>query len=398
MSSTTFLLIILTGLLGGIVGYAVGARRAAATPAAIAHAVRSAAASASTAQTNQLVEVASGRFELLEQASAQRWSASGDAVTRHLEQLSTHLSRLESERLRDTERLATSVQELRRSTEQIRDEARGLSSALNDGAARGSWGEMQLRRVLEHAGMVANADFVEQLSVKGDQRTARPDMVIRLPNRRCVVIDSKSPLDAFLRASAADDPAQRRRELAQHARAMAGHVDQLAARGYDDMVEGSVDFVVMFVPGEAFLSAALEQAPDLLERAASRNVILASPTTLLAFLRGVAAGWREERVADEAAAIAALGRELHERVAVFSEHFDALGSALGRAVGSYNTAAGSMQHRLLVTARRLEELDAGSRRTTTDPRLVDEAPNPVLVDVVAASRSSVRGDSAAAAS
>lgn len=397
MSTSALLLIAITCSLAAAVGYLLGSRRAT-SPTAIAEAVRNAAALSSSDQTHQLVEVASGRFELMEQASAQRWRASGEVMGRHLDQLSAHLSRLEAERLRDAERLANSVEALRRSSDQVRDEARGLAAALNDGAARGSWGEMQLRRVLEHAGMVANADFVEQHSARGEHGAGRPDMVVRLPNRRSVVVDSKAPLDAYLRASAAEDPAVRRAELDAHARAMAGHVDQLAARGYDDMVEGSVDFVVMFVPGEAFLSAALEHSPDLLERAASRNVVLASPSTLLVFLRGVAAGWREERIADEAAAIAALGRELHERVAVFSEHFDSLGAALGRAVGSYNTAAGSMQHRLLVTARRLEELDAGSRRATTVPRTVDDLPVSGLAEVVAVSRSSVRGDGAAAAS
>ena len=208
--------------------------------------------------------------------------------------------------------------------------------------------------------------------------------MVRLPNGRCVVIDAKAPLDAYLRASACDDPDRRDDLLAEHANAVAGHVTALSRRGYEQMVGGSVDFVVMFVPGDAFLSAAFEARPELLEVAADQDVILASPSTLLAFLRGVASGWRERQVAEEAQAVADLGRELHERVAVFAEHFAVVGGALGRAVGAYNQAAGSMERRLLVTARRFEEHGAGSRRPIPVSDGVDDLPSapsaPELVD------------------
>jgi DNA recombination protein RmuC len=233
---------------------------------------------------------------------------------------------------------------------------------------------VQLRRVLEQSGMEAHADFVEQQGVTGEGGSSRPDVVVRLPNGRCVVIDAKAPLDSYLRAADCRDAEERRAHCRQHARAVASHVSALSRRGYEDVVEGSVDFVVMFLPGDAFLAAAHEARPELLEEAARQNVILASPGTLMAFLRGVACGWREQRVAEEAAQIAQLGRELHERIAIFAEHFSAVGASLGRAVGAYNQALGSMERRLLVTARKFDEHGAGSTRTLPVVDGIEEQP------------------------
>jgi DNA recombination protein RmuC len=300
--------------------------------------------------------------------------AQGASVLSTLSEYSERLARLEEQRQRESAVLQNAVGELRRSNEEIRTEARRLAGALTDAKVRGSWGEMQLRRVLEHSGMVAHADFVEQRDVAGTDGALRPDVVVRLPNQRCVVIDAKAPLDAYLRAMNTEDDAEQAALIAQHGAAVAAHVGALGRRRYEDHVRGAVDFVVMFVPGDAFLSAAFESRPDLLDTAARQNVILASPSTLLAFLRGVACGWRERQVADEADAVAALGRELHERVAVFAEHLATVGASLDRAVGSYNAAVGSFERRLLVTARRFEDCGADSRRTLAPPATIDGRP------------------------
>ncbi len=324
---------------------------------------RSASGQTMAEQSQQLLALAETRYRTLEQSSELHWRAQGDTVVAKLEEYAARLAHLEEQRQRESAVLSEAVGSLRRSNEEIRAEARGLAGALRDNKVRGTWGEVQLRRVLEQAGMVAHADFVEQRAHTGADGSGRPDVVVRLPNGRCVVIDAKAPLDAYLRASGCQDDESRTIELAEHARAVASHATALSRRNYEAYVPGSVDFVVMFVPGDVFLSAAFDVRPDLFDAAADADVILASPGTLLAFLRGVACGWRERQVAEEAEEVAALGRELHERVARFAEHFGAVGTALGRAVGSYNQALGSMERRLLVTARRFEDHGAGSRRS-----------------------------------
>jgi len=382
MSSTTVLLALAALVLGAVGGAFVGHSRAAASGAereaqlrerlagAGAHtdeqllaAFRAASSQTLAEQSEHLLRLAESRYRTLEQSSEGRWRAQGDAVVAKLSEYSQHLAQLEAQRHRETAVLGAAVRDLRASNEAVRDEARGLASAMKDNKVRGTWGEMQLRRVLEQSGMEPHADFTEQTGVSDGDRSARPDVVVRLPNRRCVVIDAKAPLDRYLQAVNCDDAAQREALVAEHGRAVAGHVAALSKRRYDALVGGSVDFVVMFVPGDAFLSAAFEARPGLLEEAAAQDIILASPATLLAFLRGVASGWQERQVAESAQAIAELGRELHERVAVFAEHFTAVGGALGKAVGSYNQALGSMERRLLVTARRFDDHGAASRRT-----------------------------------
>lgn len=389
VSVTSMVIAMMVAVVSGALGFVLGSARAAERVArlreqvaraearsgvddAMLDAFRSASGRTMAEQSQQLLTLAETRYRTLEQSSELHWRAQGEAVVARLEEYAARLVRLEEQRQRESAVLSDAVQGLRRSNEELRAEARGLAGALTDRTVRGTWGEVQLRRVLEQAGMVAHADFVEQATHRGSGGDGRPDVVVRLPNGRCVVIDAKAPLDAYLRASACTDQAARTAALGDHARAVAGHVAALSRRDYEHMVPGSVDFVVMFVPGDVFLSAAFDHRPDLFDLAADQDVILASPGTLLAFLRGVASGWRERQVAEEAEAVAALGRELHERVARFAEHFGAVGTALGRAVVSYNQALGSMERRLLVTARRFEDHGAGSRRTieVTEP-LVD---------------------------
>lgn len=373
--AVTVVVAVLAGLLGFLVGSArsaesvarlreelAGARAAGGVDDHLLDVFRSVSGQTMAEQSQQLLALAETRYRTLEQSSELNWRAQGEAVVTRLEEYAARLARLEEQRQRESAVLGEAVEGLRRSNEELRAEARGLAGALTDRAVRGTWGEVQLRRVLEQAGMVAHADFVEQRAHRDADHAGRPDVVVRLPNGRCVVIDAKAPLDAYLRASACVDEDGRSAALGEHARAVAGHVAALSRRDYEQLVPGSVDFVVMFVPGDVFLSAAFDHRPDLFDLAADHDVILASPGTLLAFLRGVAAGWRERQVAEEAQAVAALGRELHERVARFAEHFGAVGVALGRSVAAYNQALGSLERRLLVTARRFEEHGAASRR------------------------------------
>jgi DNA recombination protein RmuC len=388
---TTTIVMVTVGLIGALAGAAAAQARAAGREADLREQLaalrggsrtdehtlavfRSASSRTMQEQSEQLLRLAETRYQSLERSAEARWHAQGESLLQRLGEYEAHLCRLEEQRHRESAVLSDAVGQLRRSNEEIRDEARALASALKDNTVRGTWGEVQLRRVLEQSGMEAHADFVEQQGVNGEGGSSRPDVVVRLPNGRCVVIDAKAPLDSYLRAADCQDPEERRSHCRQHARAVASHVTALSRRRYADVVEGSVDFVVMFLPGDAFLAAAHEARPELLEEAARQDVILASPSTLMAFLRGVACGWREQRVAEEAAEIAQLGRELHERIAIFAEHFSAVGTSLGRAVGAYNQALGSMERRLLVTARKFDEHGAGSTRRLPEPEGVEDLP------------------------
>ena len=313
-------------------------------------------------QSEQLLQLAATRYQTLETTALSHWQAQGETVVQRLELYAARIQELESQRRSESAVLTAAVDGLRRSNDEIRAEAHHLSTTLRDNKVRGVWGEMQLRRVLEQAGMLAHVDFVEQRHVRDADGAGRPDVIVRLPNGRCVVIDAKAPLDRYLAAGNCDDPTARDALVVEHATAVSGHVTALARRRYDELVGGAVDFVVMFVPGDAFLAAAFEARPGLLEEAFGQNVILASPSTLLGFLRGVALGWRERQVAEQAETIATLGRELHDRLGRYAEHMNKVGSSLGRAVNSYNDAVGSLDRRVLVTARKFEGLGAGASR------------------------------------
>jgi DNA recombination protein RmuC len=236
----------------------------------------------------------------------------------------------------------------------LQRETRSLSTALRKPQVRGRWGEMHLRRAVELAGLVDRCDFDEQ--VRLDDGAQRPDLVVNLVGGRRVVVDAKVPLDAYLDATSTDDPEARDAHLARHARQLRTHVDGLAAKAYWRSLPETPEFVVLFVPAEAFLSAALDTDPRLLDHAAERKVVLASPTTLIALLRTVAHGWSHEALAARARDIHRLGRELHARLSTLSGHFDQLGRSLDRAVGHYNHAVGSLESRVLVSARRFNEL------------------------------------------
>jgi DNA recombination protein RmuC len=260
----------------------------------------------------------------------------------------------------------------------LQHETTRLSEALRTPASRGRWGELQLRRVVELAGMVEHCDFEEQVTLAGDA-TLRPDLVVRLPGDRSLAVDAKVPLTASLEAAEARSPEERAQKLDQHARALKDHIRTLGTKSYWRLLGRSPELVVLFLPGESFLSAALEADPQLIEFAARQNVVLSTPTTLIALLRGVACGWKEELVARNAREIMMLGRELHDRVRLLAEHFAALGGALEGAVGAYNKAVGSLESRVLVTARRLRELGAATDSPLAEVVQIDAEPRPVLV-------------------
>ena len=272
-----------------------------------------------------------------------------------LGRVDAQLLHLDQERRESRGRLEAQLKTLAETGERLRTETGALVTALRKPNARGQWGQMQLRNVVELAGMVRYCDFAEQSSVAGDERTLRPDLVVSLPGGKHVVVDAKAPLQGVLDAYEARDEEERQRHLRDHARLLRRHVKTLADKAYWATLESAPDLVVMFLPGEHLYGAALEADPALIEDAMARRVLIATPTTLLAMLRAVAYGWQQERVAESAQAISELGRELHGRLAKLSGLLATLGSRLNSTVRAYNDAVGSYEARVLPAARRFED-------------------------------------------
>jgi DNA recombination protein RmuC len=262
-------------------------------------------------------------------------------------------------RTRSHAELTQQVEFTRRGAEQVRDQAQALVTALRRPEARGRWGELQLRRVVELAGMTARCDFDEQVTTGGtgpDGKAQRPDMVVRLTGGKNIVVDSKVSLAAYLEAVEAPDDAVRDARLDAHARHLRTHVDQLGGKAYWAALPATPEFVILFIPGEAFLAPALERDPALLEYAIARRVHIATPTTLVSMLRTAHFAWQQEALSENARAVFDLGRELHDRLAGLGRHVDRLGRSLTASVVAYNQAVGSLESRVLVTARRLSDL------------------------------------------
>ncbi|MGN6252049.1 MAG: DNA recombination protein RmuC [Marmoricola sp.] len=314
--------------------------------------------------------------------------------------ISEGLGRLD-ERLRDLERQRASwqgmlhqqVDEVRHSTDALRRETGALTTALRRPHVRGQWGELHLRRTVEAAGMSAHCDFTEQQHLAHADGVLRPDLVVHLAGARSVVVDAKTPLDAYLDALVAQEHGAEEDEvralLGRHARQVRSHVDALSAKAYWSRLAQAPEFVVLFVPSESCLAAALEADPSLIEYAARRQVVLASPTTLIALLRTVAHGWTTVQLAEATREIHDLGRALHERLGTMGGHLDKLGRSLGASVEAYNRAVGSLEARVLVTARQFSELDDTAARLPT-PAPVETAPRPLsaaeLLEAVAEPR------------
>ncbi|HLN75870.1 MAG TPA: DNA recombination protein RmuC [Nocardioidaceae bacterium] len=306
-------------------------------------------------------------------------------VKEGLERLHDQMRDLEQHRISWQSQLRQQVEDVRHSTDTLRRETAALSTALRKPQVRGRWGELHLRRAVEVAGLVSRCDFAEQVSVRNDDGLLRPDLVVNLAGGKSVVVDAKVPLDAFLDATGADSDEERDAHLLRHARQLRQHVDTLGAKAYWRSLPATPEFVVLFVPGESFLSAALEAEPSLLEYAASRQVVLSTPTTLIALLRTVAYAWTQEALADKAKDIHTLGRELYDRLGVMGGHLDRLGRSLTSAVTSYNKAVGSLETRVLVSARKFQEMEV-SPDELTSPAPVTEAARPLtaaeLLDAV----------------
>ena len=320
-------------------------------------------AQALDASTARFLEVAEGRLR------AANASAAGDLETRRaavehlvgplketLARVEEQLRESDAARTRSHAALAEQVHIARQTSEQLRVQTQALVTALRRPEARGRWGELQLRRVAELAGMSARCDFDEQVVVTSADGPLRPDMVVRLAGGKNIVVDSKVSLAAYLEAAESDDEDVRAARMQAHARHLRDHVDRLAGKAYWAAVSPSPEFVILFIPGEAFLAPALEHDPGLLEYALARRVHIATPTTLVTMLRTAQYAWQQEALADNARAVFDLGRELYERLGGLGRHVDRLGRALTSAVTTYNQAVGSLESRVLVTARRLNDL------------------------------------------
>lgn len=334
----------------------------------------------------QFLELANSKFESL------RGESLGDLESRKvaiqglvaplettLAQLNEKISQVESSRQEAYGALKNELQSLSDTSKELRAETGALANSLSQPQARGRWGELTLRRVVELAGLSSHCDFDEQFSIRSDDGSRqRPDLVVHLPNGRHIIVDAKVPLNGLLAAAAAKSPEEREQLLGEHARLVRMHIQNLSSRDYPGQFDNAIEFVVMFVPGEYFFSAALEQDTTLIEDAMDRHVVLASPTTLIALLRAIAFGWRQEALAENAAQISELGRDLHDRLAVFADHLREAGRGLEKANQSYAKAVSSFNSRLMPGAGKFRELGVASSREIDALEPVESLPEPII--------------------
>ncbi|GED98844.1 DNA recombination protein RmuC [Gordonia crocea] len=338
-----------------------------------------AAARAEARAVRESADLASHALASASEDAARLQSAAIGASVNHvvgplhesLHRLAEQVQRTERDRIGAYAGLSEQVRDMAQASHRLGMTTQALTNALHTPHLRGRWGEMQLERVVELAGMTKHCDFSTQVSATADGNAVRPDLVVHLVGDRHLAVDAKVPLHAYLDALAATDPDQRDRHLADHARAVRSHIAALASKSYWSAFGSSPELVVMFLPGDPILEAAARATPDLFDYAYSRNVVLATPSSLIALLRAGALGWQQQSLTEEARTIHALGKELAGRLDSVLTHFDRVGTSLGKAVESYNATVGAVQNRLAVTARKLSELDTfASAEAPAEPRAV----------------------------
>ena len=372
-------LVLLLGIaVGAVLGYLL-ARNQLATSAATADERARAAQDRAALLERQATE----RAALAEGQLAQRFDVQElvGPMRETLARVELQLRESDVARAQSHAELAQQVEFTRRGAEQLREQTRALVTALQRPEARGRWGELQLRRVVELAGMAARVDFDEQVIVEGG---LRPDMIVRLAGGKNVVVDSKVSLSAYLEAAATADEATRTDRLAAHARHLKTHVDSLASKAYWAALPETPEFVVMFIPGEAFLAPALDVDPGLLEHALAKRVHIATPTTLVSMLRTIQYAWQQEKLSENALAVFEVGRELYERLSGLGKHLERVGKSLTNAVGSYNQAVGTLETRVLVSARKLSALGVVDAELSA-PEPISETARPLAAPELVAS-------------
>ncbi len=356
--------------------------------ARLADAFKALSAEALSANNRDFLTLAQAQFEKFGESAKGDLEKRGAAIDALVTPIREHLSKfgeavqgIEQARVGAYVELKTQIAHLMEGQGQLRAETGNLVKALRSPSTRGRWGEIQLKRVVEMAGMLDHCDFHEQASVNGaDGNRLRPDLIVRLPGGKSIVVDAKAPLEAFLDATHAPDDETRQAQMARHARHIRDHMKALGEKRYWAQFDPAPEFVVLFLPGENFFSAALEQDPGLIEAGIDQSVIPATPTTLIALLRAVSYGWRQEALARNAQAISLLGRELHERLATMAEHMAKVGKGLGGAVNSYNAAVASLESRVMVTARRFKELKATAGDELPELPQLDQVPRLPLLE------------------
>lgn len=340
-------------------------------------------------QNNQsFLDLAGEVFTRFQEQSAhhlnQKHQAVSDLMTpvqQSLHNVNLKIQELEKERVGAYEALKQQLGELSQTQRNLRLETSNLVNALKTPTVRGRWGEMQLRRVVEIAGMLPYCDFEEQVFRDDGVNKLRPDMIIRLPGDKCIVVDAKAPLSAYLEALDATDETVREEKMRDHARQVMTHVQSLSRKSYWEQFQPTPDFVILFLPGETFYSAALQSDPTLLEKSMEGKVILATPTTLIAVLQAVAYGWRQQKVEENAKHISELGRTLYKRICDMTNHMAKLSRHLSGAVESYNQLSGNVERRVLVTARQFENLGIHTSDASLETKPIDQIPVQIKEDL-----------------
>jgi DNA recombination protein RmuC len=386
--TTDAMIIVLAGIagltVGAWLGYLLAKREAAKAKDQLADTFKALATDALRGNNETFIGQAAQAFKTVKTEAegdlAQRQQAIEGLIkplNEALQRYETQIANMERARQSAYGGLDQHLKTLTQSHERLQQETGNLVKALRAPQVRGQWGEITLKRVAELAGMVEHCDFREQETAEGEASRLRPDMIIQLPAGRQIVVDAKAVLAAYLEAVEAQDDGVRLERLRRHAAQVRARMEQLSAKAYWSQFQQAPEFVVLFLPGEQFLGAALEHDRTLIEDGFEKRVVIATPTTLIALLRAVAYGWRQEQLAENAQAISALGKDLFERMAVLAEHLAEVGAALNKGVTAYNKAIGSLEARVLPSARKFKDLGIGSEKDIPKLEALEQAPRPV---------------------